>query len=354
MERRKRYENLDGLRAWACLGIVAMHLQAGCAYFPSDSLFWSRVVPSWSVLVDMFMLLSGFGLCAGYLDAFRSGAVSLETFYKRRYGKILPFFAVTTLLGVAAERSLQGLAEGFMELTLLFGLLPNNSNCFRVNGVCWTLGTIFVFYFLFPFLSCVLANQKRAWVGFGISLMIQALCETLFMTEGYVTPGYVKRTGFLYSLPLFLAGGLLYLYRKRLKRLVEKRQWLFLLLALGASAAYFALPDQAGHYSLIDLKALAVYALWAVYAIGAKSLLLDNPLTRRIAPVSMEIYLSHMILLQGLRLLGIDALLGKSALFFPLLYLALLAVTVAFVWAVKWFLTRLSEFFRKRFPPAVS
>ena len=354
MERQKRYENLDGLRAWACLGIAAMHLLAGGAGYPADGLFWNRVVPSWSVLVDLFMLLSGFGVCAGYLDGFRSGTVSLEQFYRRRYGKILPFFAVTTLIGVAAQRSLQGLAEGFMELTLLFGLLPNNSNCFQVNGVCWTLGTIFVFYLLFPFFTCVLANRKRAWIGFAVSLGIQALCEVLFMTEGYVAAGFVKRTSFLYSMPFFLAGGLLYLYRQQLEQVVGKLQWLFLLLAAGASMAYYALPDQIGSFGLIDLKALAVYTLWAVYAIGAKSFLCNNPLTRIVAPISMEIYLSHMILLRGLHFAGIDALLGKGAVSYFAMYAILLAATIVFVLAVKALLQRIGGYVKKRFQRGVS
>ncbi|KDS55941.1 acyltransferase domain protein [Phocaeicola vulgatus str. 3975 RP4] len=41
------------------------------------------------------------------------------------------------------------LFEAFMNCTLVFGLLPNNS--LEVIGVGWFLGTVFLFYMLFPF-----------------------------------------------------------------------------------------------------------------------------------------------------------------------------------------------------------
>lgn len=43
------------------------------------------MVPSFTHLVLLFLMISGFGMCVGYLEKFQKGSVDLEKFYKRRY-----------------------------------------------------------------------------------------------------------------------------------------------------------------------------------------------------------------------------------------------------------------------------
>ena len=57
------------------------------------------------------------------------------------------------------SHSIEALYEGFADLTLMFGFLPNAGNI-SVIGVGWFLGLIFVFYICFPF-YCVLIQNKR-------------------------------------------------------------------------------------------------------------------------------------------------------------------------------------------------
>lgn len=295
------------------------------------------------------MLLSGFGMCAGYLDRFLTKNVDLERFYARRYGKILPFFAVTTAIGVVAEHSLRGVGEGIMELSLLYGLLPNNSNCFNVNGICWTMGTIFAFYLLFPFVSCMLRNRRRAWLSFACSLGIQALCEAFFMTDRFVVEQFLNRSNILYMMPVFLAGGLAYLYREGLSRWVARHQWIALAACLALSVAFYLTPDEVHGYDLLDVKALVVFEMWLIYALGAKSILLNNRFVEFIAGISMEIYLSHMILLKGVHIFKIDRLLGDGIVSYIVTYIVLFAGTVAFVKVVDFIL----RFVRSRLPSPV-
>lgn len=267
---KEHYNNIDGLRSFACLGIVALHLLGVDSQFMLDGYIWNRVIPQWTLLVDLFMLISGFGICAGYLNRFQENKISLEQFYMRRWGKILPFFAIITLIGIIAEHSLSGLAEGTIEISLLFGLLPNNSNCFEVNGVCWTMGTIFAFYIVFPFISCLLKNRCRAWLSFAGSVIIAVLCDLYFMTDKFVVEDFKNRSSILYALPIFMAGCLIYLYRAELSKIVRKLQWLILIVCLLLSVAYYILPDEINGYEFRDAKAIIVFSAWMIYALGGK------------------------------------------------------------------------------------
>lgn len=337
----KRYENLDGIRAISCMGIVALPLYCNAGYAGSNETM-NRIISSWSTLVNLFMILSGFGLCAGYLKSFQQGQINLEKFYARRYSKILPFFLVTTLLGVVAEHSLRGIAEGLLELSLLFGFLPNNSNSFNVNGVCWTLGTIFAFYLLFPFVSVLLKNKKRAWMALTASLVVQFLCKLPFMTESFGGAHHPDRTNILYSMAFFLTGGLLYLYREEIERLMRgkhakchrKRQWIVLLVCIVSTFAYYLTPDTAFGVSIVDQKAAFVFTLWCVYAVGAKSLLLNNHFVKTISKYSMEIYLSHMIVLRALIVFKATNIMDKSMASFVIMFVLLMFATMAFVMTV--------------------
>ena len=78
-----------------------------------------------------------------------------------------------------------------MELTLLFGFLPNNN--LHVIGVVWTLGVIFVFYIIFLYFVFLLYSKKRAWV-FSCSVNFVTFCRQIyFMKEPFVIASFVCR-----------------------------------------------------------------------------------------------------------------------------------------------------------------
>lgn len=327
----------SGWFAGACLfGYCGRTFAYGrCNLCVAGGVFWDQIMPSFWVLVDLFMMLSGFGLCAGYLNKFNDKSIDINEFYKRRYSKILPFFAVTTLIGVVAEHSLRGIAEGVVELSLLFGFLPNNSNCFHVNGVCWTLGTIFAFYIIFPYIAFLLKNRHCALLAFAGALVLQMLCELYFTKQPFVVEAYSGRTNILYALPLFLAGCLIYLYRSEIETVVRRWQWLMLCLCVLVAAAYYILPDAIGRVGITDLKALTVFAAWIIYAIGARSKILNNRVMLFVSKISMEIYLSHMIMLKGIHILKIDVILGHGVISYFFSYIVLISGTIIFVLALK-------------------
>ncbi len=87
---RKHYDAIDGLRTIACIGIVMMHIRANSTYALSGFLY-DNIISSFTNFVFLFMVISAFGMCCGYLDKMLNNQISLESFYIKRYSKILPF-----------------------------------------------------------------------------------------------------------------------------------------------------------------------------------------------------------------------------------------------------------------------
>lgn len=289
----KRYSCIDGLRAIACIGIVCMHMYANNEYV----LPWGfplGLIGSMKYLVILFMEISAFCMCCGYLEKMQNGQISMEQFYAKRCANILPFFSCLVLLDVVRSRSASAAIEGFADVTLLLGLFPNNV---AVIGVGWFLGLIFAFYLIFPFYSVLLKTKKRAWFFFCESLMLTAVLEKYFK---------VNYKNIAYSLSFFMAGGLIYLYREPLERFSRRRPWAVLVLL---AVCVWERP----HWKILFIWPLLISALAIIYAIGRSGGLLDNRVTRFISSVSMEIYLSHMVVFRVLEKLKLNTAFGNGA-----------------------------------------
>ena len=179
----KRYNALDGLRAIAALGIILIHIRANSAY-KIEGFFYNNVIASLLDFVYLFMTISAFAMCCGYYDKIVNNMISMEEFYSRRFKKILPFFGILVIIDLIVSPSINSLYEGFADITLLFGFLPDYNNI-SVIGVGWFLGLIFVFYLIFPFFCTLLANRKRAWEAFAVSIVYNYVCINYFHAGRY-------------------------------------------------------------------------------------------------------------------------------------------------------------------------
>ena len=139
----KRYTALDGVRAFAAIGIVVMHVKANIK-FDVDGYFYNNVIADFGNLAFLFMILSAFSMCCGYYQKITDNQISVNEFYIKRYRRIWPFFAILVVMDFAVSQGKEALAETFADLTLLFSFLPNAN--VSVIGVAWTLGVIFAFY----------------------------------------------------------------------------------------------------------------------------------------------------------------------------------------------------------------
>lgn len=177
------YPGLDVVRVIAIAGIVLMHVLANGNYDLSGFLF-EKVIGTAGNFTILFMMVSAFGMCCGYYEKFKAGTINIEAFYKRRYEKLWPFFALLCILDVVISPSADSVYEIFANLTMLQGLLPNPQ--ISVVGVSWTLAVIFVFYLLFPFFCFLLFQRKEhGWVLLLLEFITFSVSCTFLMSNMY-------------------------------------------------------------------------------------------------------------------------------------------------------------------------
>lgn len=319
---KKRYfPALDGLRAYAALGIVLMHVLTNGMY---ELGALSGVIKSFTDFVFLFMMVSSFSVCCGYYDKTLKGGLKPAEFYGRRFKKILPFFALLTLIDIVMSPSISSVYEAFANLTLCFGLLPNPD--INVIGVGWFLGVVFVFYIIFPFLCALMSNKRRAWITFLAALAFNILCTVYFFNADHVASGFRDRANIMYCAVYFTAGMLIYLYRDKL---VFSKLWqrlVSLAAIIVTAAAYYAFGSNV-------ITTLAVFFAILIYAVGVpdtKSRILQNRLTAFLSKISMEIYLCHMLFFRALEKLNLTKPFGNDAVSYIAVTIAVIIGAVVF------------------------
>ena len=325
-----RYNNLNGFRAFCAIGIALMHILANIS--PTPHLHNITPVIEWFTnFVFLFFIISSFSLCCGYYERIKTGSITLNCFYTKRYWRILPFFAFLSLIDIMIGFSKGSLFEAFMNCTLVFGLLPNNS--LEVIGVGWFLGTVFLFYMLFPFFVFLMNSKKRAWFVLGITIIINILYQEYFFTEQFINfnPG---RHNILYSAPYFVIGGLLYLYRKEIHNWMNIIGGWMLLFCLVLNIGYFLLPisDLLGH-SLFPL--LIVFTAYHMYALGSDKKWLHNKIIDFLSGISMEIYLCHMVMFRVVERLHLENYISDSNLNYVVTSVLTICLAICFAYCVQ-------------------
>ncbi len=319
------YDNLDGLRTIAAIAILAMHVLVIGEY---DTVHMPMLSHA-GVFVQLFFVLSGFGLCCGYYDRFRTGHYDLDCFFQRRISRAWPFFSLMVGLDILSQYIFSpppAFSEIFGSLTLLFGFLPGAD--FDLMGIGWSLGVICAFYFLFPFVVYLLYNKKRAWISLLITIVIGYLCSTSYLVGEMPVSANVMRW-----LCWFLAGGVIYLYRTSLERIVRNKWFALLLQAMGFFVVFVL--NFAGGYGYSMMQSLIGFSMMLIGSIGQRQALLSNRATKYISEISMEIYLCHVAIFRVIQKFGFDRLHDNEFVSFIIAFMLTLGLSVIFARCYK-------------------
>ena len=356
--KTERYVSLDGLRAYAAIGIMLMHVQATIDIRPTGGFLYNTFIPSLTNFVYLFLMISAFAVCCGYYEKFKTGTIKPNDFYKKRYSRILPFFAILVLIDTfvphapnkfeaaliaAGELSgsstiLQSIYDGFAELTLAFNLLPNPQ---PPIGVAWFLGVIFLFYMIFPFFVFMMDNKRRAWISLLLCFVFCFMAVDYFLTDRFIN-WEMTRHCIVYDGPFLALGGVIYLYKDNISTFVRKYRWPVLAFCIALTCVYWFVPATHKGFPFVILMTMITGA-WLCYAIGTSGVILNNKVVKYLSGISMEIYLCHMMCFRAVQYLHLDGFINNIYLVYWITSILTLAVAIIFSHVVKYiFLPKVS------------
>lgn len=338
---KDKYKGIDGLKAYAILGIVLMHVLEN-GDFGLTGFVFKRLIPSFTNLVFLFMMVSGFGMCCGYYQKFMDKEINIGEFYSKRYSKIWPYFSLLCILDFVVAPSKAAFCEVFANLTLCQGLLPNMN--ISVIGVSWTLAVIFVFYLLFPFVCFLLENKKRAWCTLICAIIYNFVCSTYFFNADHIADSKVvnfsARTNILYCAVYFIAGGLIFLYRDKLGKFASKYRIFAGIIILIAAVVYFVLGG-----TTFTMLFFCVTTL--IYTLGCNQVgILVNPAVEFVGKICFEIYLCHMIIYRVLEKLHFVHAFENGLLAYSFTVIVVICGSIIFSICAKWIINKVEIFLK--------
>lgn len=335
-----KYKNIDGLRAYSAIGIILMHVMTNRGGNINSTA--TVLIAPLGVLVELFFIISGFGMCCGYYDKIKNNEISVKSFYDKRYMKILPYFALLTIIDVVvAKFNVNSIIEAFCNVTLMFGYFPNPD--ISVIGVGWALGVIFAFYILFPFFVYMIWNKKKAWLSMIVTIVMYYIINHYFDPQGLLSACNIARW-----LCYFTAGGLVYLHRDEIVKRLKNNRIICLIALIAAGLSFYILPSEIAGVDILPIKLLLIFSYILCYAITFKSSILDNKLTRFLSSISFEIYLAHMIIFRVLERVGILHLFASENVSYIFEAVCVVIFTSIFAYTTKWFLDKILNVFMRK------
>lgn len=332
-----KYYQLDGLRAYAAIGIALMHIKANGGYnipgFVSE-----KIISSMGELVFLFMMISAFSMCCGYYQKIKERSITIESFYNKRFLRIFPFFAILCILDVIVSPNKAAFYELFANLTLCFGLLPNAH--ITVIGVGWFIGLIFVFYMIFPFFCYLISNNTRAWISFILAVIFNILCTIYFFDSDHIVNNFDFRSNIIYCSAYLLAGGLIFKYKDSLEKIVEKYYWIIGFIIIILSAIFF----EYGNYIYTLLPLCVMLIIYSLRRNMGRSIL-KNKLTQFLSGISMEIYLSHMMIYRIVEKLNLAHMTNNRYISYIITSVLVLIGAIVFSVVMKKFISKIELYF---------
>ena len=188
-------------------------------------------------------------------------------------------------------------------------------------------------YFLydFPFFFYFLKKKKRAW----FITLIAAIMN--FVSTYYFDVG---RINMFYSFIFFCVGGLIYLYKDDIIKILNKSRIVSFLLLLISICIFFVMPKDD---ALFTIRILPMSIMLVAYAISFDSKVLDNKFTSFISSISLEIYLCHMVIFRIVEKLKLTHIVNNNLLSYIITFIGVTIGAITFAYVFRLVLKKISE-----------
>lgn len=315
-----------------------MHVLGHVPLKMSQNFITTSLIPFFCDFVMLFMIVSDFSLSCGYYKRFKSGNISMNDFYKKRYNRFLPFFAFLCVVDLLVSPSIGSLYEFFANITLCFGFLPNYG-AITVIGVGWFLGIIFVFYMLYSFFVFLMDNKKRAWISFCVSTLLAIVALTYFESDKYGNV-LIDKHNILVVAPFFLSGGLCFLYKESITKFVYSQKAIFGIIVSVIYLMFFVFPLYKDGKVQLLLTEVVLFSSWIVWTIGTNNKLLVNKVTKYLSNISMEIYLSHMMIYRAVEMVHIKRYVKNGNMLYIITVILVMGGAICFAHIMKFYILK--------------
>jgi peptidoglycan/LPS O-acetylase OafA/YrhL len=305
-----RLEYLDALRGLAILGVICVH----CSIFAGGDIIYQRFATAAANGVQLFFMVSAFTIFLT-LERFKDRETHyVRNFFIRRFFRILPMFWVGIALycfvpmrEVTTTPIVVTAFDYALTAVCLHGFHPYSINSVVPGG--WSIGVEATFYFLAPFLFCLVTGWKRALSFLLGTLLIFKIVNKSFdyMYHHHLIWNEVSALiygNFLYwwfpsQLPVFACGILAYFISRSLpvEFLTKQNGWLLL------ATAAILIQSAVGVASLgiIPIPGQLYFAIGFLFLfLGLKchpAEVLVNSFTRFLGKISYSVYLLHFSIL---------------------------------------------------------
>ena len=151
----------------------------------------------------------------------------------------------------------------------------------------------------------------------------------------YESVGKTDGANFLFLSVYFVIGGVLYLYKGYIQEKVSRIPTFVVLLAtVVITMVWYFIP--ANEFSLFfTVKTSILFAMWVILAISQPMKLLGNGVTKTLSQVSLEVYLSHMMIFRVVEKLGIADRINNRNVAYGVVLLLTIVVTIVFALIAK-------------------
>lgn len=181
-----RFIALDGLRGLAALLVATMH---------GEAMLGARALDHAYLMVDLFFLMSGFVLSAGYGDRLAQGDRG-RWFMQVRATRLYPLAFTGLVLGLAvnavlaARGSVAAQAQPALMFALSAAFVPwlGGGLLVPLNGPVWSLQVEFWTNAAYGFIGRWLTDRRLAWI---VGLSAAALAG-ISLTQGMVDGGFAN------------------------------------------------------------------------------------------------------------------------------------------------------------------
>lgn len=185
MGSKKYISSIDGLRGITSLIIIIFHI----LYIPkpelaiTDSIFFIRYFGRG---VQLFFVISSFSLYLNYFGEMDS-VEAIKKYYINRFSRIAPLFYLMIIFYIIFLKINNGVLIQYediiMNVFFIFGLFPDKH--VGIVWASWSLGVLFLFYFIFPFLTLFIRNIKSSFIFLFISILLSYCSEKYFINHSF-------------------------------------------------------------------------------------------------------------------------------------------------------------------------